>query len=197
MKHLHGHESHLRPCVHFITFGLNHGPVQIRFPTILSLDLSKHLPPPEHLCSRFNGLHPIIVHSFFSIEANEAEFHRALAELRGTVKAMPQGGCVAYAINCTAGRHRSVAMAERLKDEVRHRYGYKAECLHLDLMKGGDVRDENLARVDAWERLEDMPERGRRRSRYEEPARSEARVRENGPRGAATTTTDARLPTRR
>lgn len=147
VRHRQGSERHLRHCVHFITFGLLYGPTKIRFPTILTLDLSNHLPPPQHLCERFTGLHREVAKSFFSVEANEAEFHRALGKLERRMKREPLGGCVAVRINCMAGMHRSVAMANRLAEEVSRWDGFKAQCLHLDLGKGADPRDETAERA--------------------------------------------------
>ena len=185
VTHLEGNRTRRWPCVHFITFGRDYGPVTIRFPTILRLDLSSYETPPQSLCSTFTGMHYKIRNSFFSFQANEAAFHRALKELRGTVKNAPRGECVAYVINCTAGRHRSVAMAERLSRTVDEVDGFRAECLHLDLDKGADLRDVRLARVNTEEMSEDLPKRGRARSRDEARTSSDTRGEENGLRVAA------------
>lgn len=91
------------------------------------------------------------------------------------------GGCVAFVINCTAGRHRSVAMAERLAEQVRLRDGFRAECLHLDLAKGADLEYLELARVEAavGGMEEDVPRRGRVSERDRRKLREEARVSES------------------
>lgn len=69
-----------------------------------------------------------------------------------------RGKCVVVLINCTAGMHRSVAMAERLAERVGMREGFKAECLHLDLAKGADVQDRIRA-TRVTERSETSPTR--------------------------------------
>lgn len=193
VSHPGGNRSRLDQCVHFITYGLFHGPTGTRFPTVLTLDLSEHLPPPPDLCERFTGLDDEIVEAFFSTRANEDEFHSALRELRQKLKGWPRGGCVAALINCTAGKHRSVAMAERLAKELRSWDGFKAECAHLDLGKGMERQARNAARVGIIEMPEDKAARGRRRSRHEAQATSETRVSEKRSRGAAAIANTGRL----
>ncbi|CAD6592868.1 MAG: hypothetical protein ASARMPREDX12_006537 [Alectoria sarmentosa] len=166
IRHREGKETRVRPCVHFVAYGRNHGPPQIRFPTVLTLDLSKNEPPPERLCGRLTGLDYEIADSFFSFESNDLEFYNALNEIQHQMKSRPRGGCVAVLINCMEGIHRSVAMAERLARAVRSRDGPKAECLHLDLGKGMKIRPESAARMGAMGMSEDIPARGRRRLRH-------------------------------
>lgn len=178
IKYIIHHRSDNTPpryqCVHFITYGLHYGPPDILFP-ILSLDLSKHEPPPDPLCARLTGLDDELQHSFLSFPANKAEFHTAWATLWRKMKREPQGSCVVVKINCMAGMHRSVAMAERLAEQVRLRDGFRAECLHLDLAKGADVRDGvKVRRV-----REISPTRRRGSERGEGRAREEARVSES------------------
>ena len=86
-------------------------------------------------------------------------------------------------------------MAERLARVVCSRDGPKAECLHLDLGKGMKIRPESAARMGAMGRSEDIPARGRRRSRHKARATSEARASEDRPRGSMAIA-DAVLPIR-
>lgn len=195
IRHREGKETRFRPCVHFVTYGRNYGPPQIHFPTVLTLDLSKNEPPPERLCERLTRLVYEIADSFFSFESNDLEFYNALNEIQHQMRSRPRGGCVAVLINCMEGIHRSVAMAERLARAVRSRNGPKAECLHLDLGKGMKIRPESAARMGAMGISEDIPPRGRRRSRHKARATSEARGSEDRRRGAVATA-DAVLPMR-
>lgn len=182
-------------CVHFITFGRNYGPTQVdgRFPTILSLDLSHHLPPPPHLCESLTGLDEKLSESFFSIRENKEQFRITLDMLEQKMRLEPQGACVAVLINCRAGMHRSVAMAEKLAMEVRRWDGFKAECMHLDVGKGEQMQAENVARVAEMGSSEGIPARERRHSRHKASVTSEAQVSDKR-RREAVATTDAALP---
>ena len=191
IRHRESNGTRDRPCVHFITYGLFYGPTKIRFHTVLRLNLSDHKPPPQHLCDEFTGLDHEIVDSFFSIPANEEEFQSALSKLKERVKLKRPQDCVAVEINCNAGRHRSVAMAERLAKAVRRWDGVKAECLHLDLEKGLKIQKEKAARARATEMPDYVGARGHRRSEHKTEARSEARVSEMRPREAAASATSA------
>lgn len=197
VMHPKGDKAPLRQCVHFITYGTDYGPAQVdhRCPTILNLDLSKNQPPPKHLCEKFTGQNKKIVDSFFSYRANEEEFRRALKEIWQGMEHEARGGCVAALINCTAGMHRSVAMAETLAKVVGSWDGFKTGCLHLDLEKGKEISGKNAAKMSATNFSEYIPAQGRRRSKHEVRATSEARASEERRRGAAATT-DAVLTTK-
>ena len=189
VRHHESKNTRNRPCVHFITFGSSYGPTKVddSFPTILRLDLSKLEPPPQHLCERFTGQDDEIVKSFFSNDKNEEEFIRNWEKLKQRMKERG-GGCVAALINCTAGRHRSVAMAERLATAVRSWDGCRAECVHLDIRKGRKVQAGHGVKVGATELSIKKPERGCRPPRYKAEATLERRVPEERSRGAAATT---------
>lgn len=196
VRHPKGNGPCPRHCVHFITFGLSYGSAEVHgCPLILELDLSKHQPPQKHLCEEFTGRNREVAENFFSVPANEEEFHRALGELEQRMKREPQGGCVAVLINCTAGMHRSVAMAERLAEAVWSWGGFGAECLHLDLWKGMTIQEKTVAKVGDTGTSEGRPARGHRRSRHGVQATSETRASEKRPRGPAATA-DAVLPPR-
>ncbi|CAF9939728.1 hypothetical protein IMSHALPRED_001612 [Imshaugia aleurites] len=163
--HRHSNETRSSPCVHFITFGSAYERPQVRHsPVVLEVDLSNLEPPSDHLLERFNGLDEEIVESFFSKERNEAKFHRTFQKLKHEIKGRGRG-CVTVLINCTAGRHRSVAMAERLATELRW-HGFNAECLHLDILKANNIQAENEASGGAAEKSANTQERERRRSRH-------------------------------
>ena len=140
VRHGAGDEKRVRPCVHFITFGEYYGEAEaVDFHVVIKLNLVQHLAPPQHLCKDFTGQDRQIAQSFFAIPANEAAYRDALATLRKEIEREMEkklkGRCIAFLINCTLGRHRSVAMAERLAETVGRWGGYRSECLHLDLMK--------------------------------------------------------------
>ncbi len=155
VRHREGDEARKRPCVHFITFGSDYGWTKVGkksgFDVVLKLDLSSHQPPPPELCDRFTGQDPVLANNFFSIQENKEAFNDALAKLKKEIRAEEKrqlpGCCIAFRINCTMGRHRSVAMAEKLAMTVASFEGSKAECLHLDLGKGMDPRAENPIRI--------------------------------------------------
>ena len=183
LNHREGSISGGDQCVHLITYGLFHGSTGTRFPTVLQLDLSEHEPPPEDLCERFTGMNKEIKEAFFAIRQNEDEYQSALKWLGQKLRGWPRGGCVAVLINCWMGRHRSVAMAERLAKELNSWAGFRAECAHLDLGKDVERQARSAARVGAVHSPGSMSARGRSRSRHEVPANSEVRTNERRPRG--------------
>lgn len=200
VRHLEGEEGRTHPCVHLITFGSSYGKTEVvGFHVVLELDLSKNQAPPENLCERLTGQHQELSDSFFSFRKNEDEFHHALAmlrrEIREEMKLQPPGRCIAFLINCTIGRHRSVAMAERLARAVATLEGSKAKCLHLDLRKGMKEQAQTAARVHFTELSGNERVRGHTRSKQKAKTKSEARVSERAP-GRAASTADAALPPR-
>lgn len=172
-----GDRAHMRGCVHFITYGRSYGPTKVLdLPILLNLDLTGHEAPPPDLCGAYTGLDKELARSFFSIPQNERTFRDALAKLVKEIERRQRVGCTACLIFCNIGRHRSVAMAERLAWTVGHWDGFKAECLHLDIEK---KRAEDVVRADARERRpEDDSAQGRRGSRQPAQAMSESRVSE-------------------
>ena len=193
VSHTKRNEADTDPCLHFITFGYLNGPTQVEPPAILSLDLSSHEPPPEHLCDRFTGLDKEIAGSFFSIRANEDKYQKTLTEIEQKMRRRPPGGCATILINCMSGWHRSVAMAERLAEAMRQRNGFRAICIHLDLSKNDRIRAKVATTTDATKMSEDVPKRGGRRLRHQTRATSEAQLSEKKTRGAAATA-DAMSP---
>lgn len=164
VRHGAGDEKRIRPCVHFITFGEYYGGAEVvDFHIVLRLNLVQHLAPPQHLCKDSTGQDRQLVHSFFAIPANEAAYRDALATLRlemeREMEKKLKGRCIAFLINCTLGRHRSVAMAERLAETVGRWGGYRSECLHLDLMKARNEEARTPIRV-VFTRPSDVQARG-------------------------------------
>ena len=170
--HLGGYQAHIHTCVHFITYGRAYGPTNVTgVPVIFDLDLSNHWAPPAKLCDEYTGLQKELADSFFSNRANDDEYYRALRNFEERLKQIRKlklpGDCVACLVHCNIGRHRSVAMAERLAKEVGYRKGVKAECLHLDIEKGD--------RADTKKMSKDESARGRSRSRP--PMREQSEIR--------------------
>ena len=183
LNHREGSISGGDQCVHLITYGLLHGSTGTRFPTVLQLDLSEHEPPPQDLCERFTGMDREIKEAFFSIRQNEDEFQSVLKWLGQKLRGWPRGGCVAVLINCWMGRHRSVAMAERVAKELNSWAGFRAECAHLDLGKDMEGQARSAARAGAVDSPRSMSAPGRSRSRHEVTTNSEGRMKERSPRG--------------
>ena len=178
------HQAHIHTCVHFITYGRAYGPANATgVPVIFDLDLSNHWAPPSKLCDEYTGLQKELADSFFSNRANDDEYYRALRnfeERLNQIRKLEQAGrCVACLVHCNIGRHRSVAMAERLAKEVGYRKGFRAECLHLDIDKGD--------RADAKEMSKEESTRGRSRSRHPIREPSEIRTSEASRRRSTTT----------
>lgn len=152
LTHYGDSEARKRRCVHFVTFGRSYGPTKlVRVPILLELDLSKHEAPPQELCNKYTGLDRKLADSFFSIPKNEETFRDALADLRWWRKEIERiqwEGCAACVINCNIGRHRSVAMAQRLASTVGSWPGFNTECLHIDIWKVVATNSENAVRVD-------------------------------------------------
>ena len=106
-------------CLHIITFGVTWGPPFVPMPVLCRLDCRAMQPPPRHLLDMYTGASATLAHAFFSIPGHETIYrdaYLALEDELGMLLTDPRlrpGGCVAMLINCTAGMHRSVAMAER------------------------------------------------------------------------------------
>ena len=199
LKHRENNEAPIHACVHFITYGLHYGKTRVEgVPVLFDLDLSQHQPPPGDLCEQYTGQDKQLAKSFFAEKANEAEYHRTLGKvgkrLHQVSKHEPPGSCVACMIHCHIGRHRSVAMAERLAKAVARWDGYKVGILHLDLEKGEKTQAENGG-CKRREMSDGEPARGRTRSRHRTQATSKRRVSGSRSRRSAATT-DAVIPPR-
>ena len=125
--------------VRFITYPIGQR-IRIEHPALPFVDCSVLRPPRLELCDRFTGLDPEIEQDFFSPELQRRAASRRRAaswrrvESRSTVlfNSTPHrlrstflnwsfpvnGNFLVVPIACTAGMHRSVAMAERLARHV-------------------------------------------------------------------------------
>ena len=149
-------------CLHFITFGNRRGQPEIPMPVTFHLDLSRVQSPPRHLLQMYTGVSFGIAESFFSIPGHEDYYRESLQLLEDRLHsrlADPRsrfGDCVAVAVNCVAGMHRSIAMAERLaRDVVRNWHQALIEVVieHLDTDVERRVRRAQKAMVGTHGRL--------------------------------------------
>ena len=112
-------------------------------PVLARLDCRAMQPPPRHLLDMYTGASATLAHAFFSIPGHETIYRDAYLALEDELgmlltnrnPRLRPGGCVAMLINCTAGMHRSVAMAERLARDVQDFWredGVVVEVEHLD-----------------------------------------------------------------
>ena len=143
-------------CLHIITSGVTWGPPSVPMPVLCFLDCRAMQPPPRHLLDMYTGASPTLAHAFFSMPGHETIYRNAYLDLEdqlGMLLTNPQlrpGGCVAFLINCRAGMHRSVAMAERLARDVQDLWredGVVVEVEHLDTDIDRGVRRSQRALV--------------------------------------------------
>lgn len=102
---------------------------------ILHFDLCALQAPPRHLLDRYTGASREISESFFSLPGNERFYQNSLDALEDELHRLNNPlPSVAVLMNCRAGMHRSVAMAERLAGDVENwRWeGLNAVVEHLD-----------------------------------------------------------------
>lgn len=158
----HTHRSYrLDLCLHLITFGSYRGPPEIPIPIILHLDISTMRPPSRDLRQRYTGASPRLAAYFFSLPGHESYYRSMLAALRDQLlevlsdpefrRSSERHGsrCVAVMLNCRAGMHRSVAVAERLARDVeswRWR-GLRVGVEHLDTDIERGIKRERRARA--------------------------------------------------
>ncbi|MCS7057286.1 MAG: RNase adapter RapZ [Meiothermus sp.] len=116
-----------------LSFGFKWGPPQ---DADLVLDV-RSLPNPHYdpvLKSR-PGTDPEVAAYVFSDKRNETFYRTLLTTIGLSAEGARQGGRAAYtvAVGCTGGQHRSVAVAERLAQELSGRF--RVELEHRDLEK--------------------------------------------------------------
>ena len=122
-------------------------------PVILHFDLSAAQAPPRHLLEAYTGASPEIADTFFAIPGHEANYQNSLRELEdrlGDRLAGPPCACVAVLVNCRAGMHRSVAMAERLAGDIEDAWrddGVIVVVEHLDTDVERGIRRAQRARA--------------------------------------------------
>lgn len=107
---------------------------------------TRHLePPPQGLCNVMTGIDWELADSFFSNPDNEDFYWETMEDLEEIIfhgDLAHDGSDVAVLINCVAGIHRCVAMAERLAGAVESWRGFFVDCNHMQLEQAIRVREE-------------------------------------------------------
>src|SRR5262249_35591803 len=121
--------------VSVVSFGYKYG---IPLDSDLVLDV-RFLPNPhfQESLKGMSGLDADVV-AFLDASKDYHEYYkRVVALLEFLMPRFVKEGktYVTVAIGCTGGRHRSVAMAQRLGDDVA-RAGYRVRTIHRDIAKG-------------------------------------------------------------
>lgn len=125
--------------IRFVSYSANLGRPRSRIPYLLTVDCTDLHPPSVWLQKRFTGLDAQLSDAFFARSLNEDACQIALDRIytaanRWTAEDYEQvENEVAVGVKCTAGMHRSVAMVERLADEVSAWRGVKVRVQHIDL----------------------------------------------------------------
>lgn len=93
-------------------------------PVIMYFDLCTLQAPPRHLLERYTGASRVLSESFFSLPRNERFYQDSLDRLEEQLQRLSDSPprediFLAVLVNCRAGMHRSVAMAERLATDMR------------------------------------------------------------------------------
>lgn len=119
----------------FMSYSMHKGEPDLHIPVVQRVKCHELVPPPIHILRRSHGLNPELSRAFFALPANENAYHEALALLQSNLRQVPiHVTHVAVLTSCRAGMHRSVAMAERLANEVGGWYGVRVgRCHHIDL----------------------------------------------------------------
>lgn len=97
-------------------------------PHLYTINASSMLVPPRHLCELYSGLSPVIQRHVLRDRCARDAVRQAVADLldfgaRQRLKRGRGGREVAMSVCCTAGTHRSVAIADVIALEVRSEVG--------------------------------------------------------------------------
>lgn len=152
------HRDHTRrrtyrpaPALHikFISYSANLGRPPLNIPALLTVDCTQLYPPSASLQKRYTGLDNKLSDAFFAHTLNKEAYYSALDRIEVTANQWTEetdywleGEEVAVLVKCTAGMHRSVAMAERLADEVSGWGGVKVRVQHADLREAVGAMEE-------------------------------------------------------
>lgn len=124
----------------FVSYSMFNSEPILSMPVLERFPCHELMPPDRSILNRFHGLNLELSRAFFSKFENELFYQAAIARLRLHLHRLPMDVThVAVLTSCTAGMHRSVAMAERLAKEVgtlrmvRGRRVRVGGCHHLDL----------------------------------------------------------------
>ena len=91
-------------------------------------------PPPLELREKYTGIDKELADVYWSNPLHVKLREETLDQLEVSILNGPflQGGCAAVVVNCMSGAHRSVAMAERLADEIEQWDRIVVHREHLD-----------------------------------------------------------------
>lgn len=119
----------------FMSYSMRKGEPHLHIPVLQRVECHELVPPHSHILRRSHGLNPELSNAFFALPASENAYHEALALLQSHLRQVPiHVAHVAVLTSCRAGMHRSVAMAERLANEVGGWHGVRVgRCKHIDL----------------------------------------------------------------
>lgn len=134
-RHTYGPSS---PSLHirFMSYAHTIGPPNLTLRTLLTIDCTNLPPPSFALQKRYTGLDRPISDVFFRRSRNVSAYECALDRIYDQIRHWtPNRGYdeVVVLVKCMQGMHRSVAMAEKLADEVGNWGGVRVRCEHLDL----------------------------------------------------------------
>lgn len=135
--------------IKFISYSANVGRPLLRIPSLLTVDCT-HLPTPsDSLQKRYTGLDANLSDAFFARTLNKQAYRSALDRIYDAANYWIEecdyehnGEEVAVLVKCTAGMHRSVAMAEGLAEEVSRWRGVKVRTEHADLREAVGAMEE-------------------------------------------------------
>lgn len=150
------HSTHRRtyrtaPALHikFISYSANLGRPPLQIPALLTVDCTHLHAPSASLQKRYTGLDAKLSDSFFARTLNEEAYQTALDRIYIAANHWTEESDyehereeVAVLVKCMAGMHRSVAMVERLADEVSRWRGVKVRTQHADLREAVGAMEE-------------------------------------------------------
>ena len=149
----HKHRQTYRPApvlhVKFVSYAATLGRPQLHIPSLLTVDCTRLHAPSTSLQKRYTGLDTKLSDAFFDRTLNEKAYHNALDRIYNEAHRWMEssdygkdGEEVAVLVKCMAGMHRSVAMAERLADEVSGWRNVKVRVQHADLREAVGAMEE-------------------------------------------------------
>lgn len=143
------------PTIYIITFSTDICPSTHSFASLLNTHLPPRIPllytidarsivvPPRHICENYSGVAPVLQEEVMRDRRAREEISHAVEELLLFVRGSGTRREVSLAVCCTAGTHRSVAIAELIalgvRKEVRRmgsREGLKVVVRHIHRVKG-------------------------------------------------------------
>ena len=103
-------------------------------PKLIHVDCVQTEPPPLELREKYTGVDKELTDVYWSNPLHVKLLEETLDQLEVKILNGPsqQGGCAAVVVNCVSGKHRSVAMAEKLADEMEQWDRIVVHREHLD-----------------------------------------------------------------